>query len=99
MQPVLEMIEREVFLQTLVSRLAHSFSLWSIRTLGNHGRRELLDVASVDQHSGLTVFDDLRRRAAVRGDNRFAVMHRFQEDNPESLTGAGQNEDIARLIG
>src|SRR5260370_1277714 len=92
------MMEREVCLQTLVSGYTHSIALSLIRTQRNHGRRELLDVSGLDQHSRFAVLDDLRCRTAVRGDNRFAVMHRLQEDNAESFTGAGQRENIARFI-
>src|SRR5438094_3765566 len=99
MQPALEMIERKVLLQTRVSGMAHSIALWLIRTQCNHRRRELLEISGLDQHSRFAVFDDLRSRAAAGGDNRFAVMHRFQKDYAESFTGAGQNKDIARLVG
>src|SRR5260370_28487891 len=92
------MIKDEVVLETSVTCLTHSITLWSVRGQVNHGRRKLLDASGLDQHSRFPVLDHLRRRAAVRSDNRFPVVHRLQKDNPESFAGAGQNEDIAPFV-
>src|SRR5712692_8338660 len=92
------MIKGEVVLQTSVPGVTHSITFWSVRGQSNHGRRKLLDASCLDEHSRFPVLDHLRRRAAVRSDNRFPVVHRLQKDNPESFAGAGQNEDIARFV-
>src|SRR5216683_3565168 len=92
------MIKGEVVQQTSVPGVTHSITLWSVRGQVNHGRRELLDASCLDQHSRFSVLDHLRRRAAVRSDNRFPVMHRLQKDNPESFAVAGQYKDVARFV-
>src|SRR5229473_1333844 len=98
MQPALEMIEREVVLQTIVPGIPHSLALRSICAQSNDRCRELLNAAMVNQHSSFAVPDYLKRGAAVGRDNWFAVMHRFQKDYAESFAGTWQHKDIARFV-
>src|SRR6266446_2525068 len=98
MQAALEMIEREVFLQALVPRVAHSIALWLIRAQRSDRRRKLLDVSILDQHSSFPVFDNFRGAPFICRDYWFLVMHRFEEDNSESFLRAGQHKKIASLV-
>ena len=59
----------------------------------------MINVAVLHEKAGGAVGDHVRRAAVGAANHRFTVRHGFQKDETESLSAAGQREDVAGVVG
>src|SRR5205807_1268167 len=75
---------------------AHAAMVLAIGQNLDRARGHAVGVADRQEISGLTVGDDFRQTARLRGDDRHFARHRFERGHAERLGVGWKNEQIAR---